>query len=366
MYMDIKPKQYTPIIAIALFCVMLLLVGFYDSRKVIIWESGQDTGSDVVFRNIALAYANISQSVKERLNLGRFFESEDNTWQSLKQSPLVFGQPEADNVSPADVGPVAPIAVGDTAKGESAAVVPAPAVVGTSTGQIPVPVVPVAAPDQKSANYKILIIGDSFMAVGGGMGDPLERTLLNFKNVAVARFGKVSSGLARQDYFDWPTFAKKLIAQNNPNVVVMMFGSNDNKPIIDSNDHMLASWGSKSWDSQYSARIDQMLDIFKAQKAEVFVIGVPVMKNAQLAQDVKRINSLYQAETAKYPNAHFISTWDLLSDKNGNYTDYLTDKNGQQKLIRTADGVHLQYFAGYFVSDAIAVDMGKYLDLQSK
>jgi hypothetical protein len=362
--MYIKQIRYAPVVATALFCAMLLLAGFYDSRKVIIRESRQDTGSDAVFRNIALAYANISQSVTERLNLGRFFESENNTWQSLKQSLLVFGQTEAANVS-LDVRPVAFAAVGNIfSQGEPVAVASARAIAETSTGQMPAATV--AAPDKKTANYKILIIGDSFMAAGGGMGDPLEKTLLNFKNVAVARFGKVSSGLSRQDFFDWPAFAKKLIAQNNPNVAIMMFGSNDDKPIIDSNGHVIASWGSKSWDSQYSARIDQMLDIFKDQKAEVFVIGMPWMKNAKLSQNIKHFNSLYRAETAKYPNAHFISSWDLLSDKNGNYINYLTDKNGKQRLIRTADGVHLQYFAGYVVSDAIAADMEKYLSLQGK
>jgi len=61
-------------------------------------------------------------------------------------------------------------------------------------------------------------------------------------------------------------------------------------------------------------------------------------------------------------------TWDLLSDNNGNYTSFLLDKNknGNKRLIRTSDGVHLQYFAGYYVADVITAEMEKFLDLRVK
>jgi hypothetical protein len=219
---------------------------------------------------------------------------------------------------------------------------------------------------KKSAPFNILIIGDSLVAAGGGMGDSLERTLLNFKNTTVFRQGKVSSGLSRQDYFDWPAMAAKLISQYKPNVGIMMFGANDNTAIIDANGKIIAGYGSAKWEDQYRLRVDQMLDLFTKANTEIFVLGIPIMKNQKLSQGMQQINTLTEQETKKYANAHFISTWDLLADKDGNYTSYLIDKDGNQKLARTADGVHLQYVAGYYVSDAVVKVMQNYLDMVAK
>ncbi|MCU0653179.1 MAG: DUF459 domain-containing protein, partial [Candidatus Pacebacteria bacterium] len=137
-------------------------------------------------------------------------------------------------------------------------------------------------------------------------------------------------------------------------------------PVIDPNGKVLATYGSGKWDDRYRERIDQMLDLFTQAKCEVFVIGVPIMKSQSLATKIAHLNTLFREEAAKYSNAHFISTWELLTDKNGNYTDYILDASGKRRLVRTADGVHLQYYAGYYVSDAVVSEMGKFLNLQPK
>ncbi len=45
---------------------------------------------------------------------------------------------------------------------------------------------PVVQPD---LSYKFLIVGDSFMAKNGGVGEPLEKQLLTFQGVSVKRLG---------------------------------------------------------------------------------------------------------------------------------------------------------------------------------
>ncbi|MFA5742801.1 MAG: DUF459 domain-containing protein [Candidatus Paceibacterota bacterium] len=373
-------KQYRPVVAILLFCLLLSTVAFYNSRKVVLWESQKSEGLNSVFKQGIIAYANASEEVKTKLGWNKFFQNENITWRSLKESPLVFGQPEpaGDLFDGNDFGIANPVqdSGSEPASGQSetdAATSTAEGAATTTTilqggekTKDPPPAVSNSGGEKRSSPFRMLIVGDSFVAAGGGLGDPLERMLLNFKDTAVVRQGKVSSGLSRQDYFDWPALAKKLIIQNNPNVGIMMFGSNDNTSIIDSDGKMVASYGSGGWDDQYRKRIDKMLDLFTEAKAEIFVIGVPIMKNKALSSDISHLNSLFKEESGKYANAHFISTWDMLSDSSGNYTEYLLDKDGKQRLSRTADGVHLQYFAGYYVSNAIIEEMGRFLDLKNK
>jgi hypothetical protein len=387
-----EQSQSRPIAAVLLFLVLVPVLCFYCSQKVILWESKDVDGINSVFRQAVLLLANASQNIKERLNLDSFFEQESATWQSLKNSPLVFGQPEASLSSYRDNGVSVPAGSGNGSS--TAQLVPAQirnepvasstqaasSTAASATSSVPTvranagflrkvgqtAPAPVSNVAKKSAPFRILIVGDSFVAAGGGLGDPLERTLLNFKDTVVTRQGKVSSGLSRADYFDWPTLAQKLITQYEPNVGIMMFGANDGNPVIDARGKVLASYGSANWDDQYRQRIGQILDMFTSAHAEIFVIGEPIMKSQKLSQTMKHINSLNEEEVKKYPNAHFIPIWNLLTDKNGNYTDYLLDKSGNERLIRTSDGVHLQYFAGYYVVDAIVNQMETFLDLRAK
>jgi len=391
--------QFRPMTAILLFCVLILSVCFYDSRKVILWED-QEGGNMNLFQRAVLAYANVAENVKSEFKLDQFFQNENMVWRALKESPLVFGQPEASEIVPLEneplsverenIGEILPsqplviatnnlatttlqlsaatttVAGASTTTAAVAATTTAP-VANNLLRQEGTQTVPVISnPNKKNAPFRILIVGDSFIAVGGGLGDPLEKTLLTYKQTVVTRQGKVSSGLSRQDYFDWPAQTKKLITQHNPNVAIMMFGANDSNPVIDSNGKIVASYGSAKWEEQYGKRIDQMLDLFKAANAETFVIGVPIMKNQKLSKAIEKLNSLYEKETRKYSNAHYFSTRNLLSDKNGDYTDSLLDKNGKKRRIRTSDGVHLQYYAGYYVTDAIIKGMKNYLNLNVK
>ncbi|MFA6376294.1 MAG: DUF459 domain-containing protein [Candidatus Paceibacterota bacterium] len=380
-FQDKSDNLSWPIAAIMLFCVLVPALCFYGSRKVILWESTDDNGVNTIFKQAVVAMANASETAKAWMHWDGFFQRENMAWRALKDSPLVFGQPEAslgldNNRLPVGADPENPgngdleqktvledsnEPLPEKSAGAVAALSTKPA--NTATSTIDTPFFNVA---KKSVPFNILIIGDSLVAAGGGMGDSLERTLLNFKNITVVRQGKVSSGLSRQDYFNWPVLAAKLISQHKPNVAIMMFGANDNTAIIDANGKIIAGYGSAKWEGEYRKRVAQMLDLFTKANTEIFVLGIPIMKNQKLSQGMRQINSLSEQETKKYANAHFISTWDLLADKDGNYTSYLIDKDGNQKLARTADGVHLQYVAGYYVSDAIVKVMKNYLDISAK
>jgi|GEM_PF-1086838 len=368
-------KKFRPLTAVLLVLTVVMAAGFYNSRKVILWETRRDGGADRIFSPAMVAEAEISENLKTKLGLDDLYRREDLAWRALKESPLVFGQPEAsERVLEGDQAALPDLtenkfpfeAASSTDQGESASTSIVAEEVPVSQTTLPQLTDLGTALAKKSTPFRILIVGDSFMAIGGGLGDPLEKTLLSQKDTIVTRQGKVSSGLSRQNYFDWQALIKKMIEMHRPNVAVMMFGANDNGPVIDGNGKILASWGSVNWDARYREHIDQVMDLFKNADAEIFVVGVPIMKNQALARDIKHINSLFEQEAAKYPKAHYVSTWELLADQNGNYTDYILDNSGKKRLVRTADGVHLQYYAGYYVSEAIVSQMRNYLDLQPK
>ena len=68
----------------------------------------------------------------------------------------------------------------------------------------------------------VLLVGDSMMMEG--FGPVLQRTLRKRPDLEVVREGKYSTGLSRQDYFDWPAQLEKLVEKHNPDMVVICMG----------------------------------------------------------------------------------------------------------------------------------------------
>jgi hypothetical protein len=138
----------------------------------------------------------------------------------------------------------------------------------------------------------------------------------------------VSSGLSRPDYFDWNSEIKKLVSEYKPNIVIAMFGANDNQNLTDKSGNFVAKYGGQSWADGYSKRVSDMLSVFEENKVVVFWIGLPVMREKWFSEEVANLDSIYADECQKHQNAYFISTWQTLADAEGNYVSYLKDKQG--------------------------------------
>ena len=348
---DETPNFTSPKLAILVFVFIITLVPFYESKRVVIWETQREVQGDNIFRTAVLKYASAAEILKERLGLSIFFDKEHDFWLELKKSPILFeesrtlgvidGNEEEKNVENIQEKPKE-----EKQKEEL-----------IQSGQ--------SSQTKLEPPFKILILGDSFIAVGGGVGNPLESELLKYKDVSVKRLGKVSSGLSRPDYFNWNLTAQELISQFNPNVAIMMFGSNDNQGLVTSEGKVI-SYGKEGWNEEYSKRVSNFLEIFQKNNITVFWIGLPVMKEKKFSEMVQNLNSIYETEVKNHKNAYFVPTWDLLDDGQGNYTAYLPDETGQYKLARVSDGIHLQFFGGRIIVKEVIKKMGERINLEIK
>lgn len=317
--------------AILLFIFIIFTVPFYESKRAVIWETQRPKQQNEIFSSIILAYAQKSEEIKEKFGLKDFFEKEHLFWLKIKKSPLVFGEkiiPEIEEKTP-----------------------------GIEEKKIEEPREEI---QKIEGPYRILILGDSFIAVYGGVGDPLERELLIYKDVEVFRLGRVSSGLSRPDYFNWDLTVQELIPQHKPNIAIVMVGSNDAQTLTDSEGKIVVGFkefGKEKWNEEYRRRVSELIKIFEENDIFVFWIGLPVMKDSIYAERINVLNKIYQAENLNHKNAKFISTWELLTDEMGNYTAYLPDEKGKQKLVRVSDGIHLTFFGGKIIVKEIIKKM---------
>jgi hypothetical protein len=184
----------------------------------------------------------------------------------------------------------------------------------------------------------VMVVGDSLSI---SLGEQLERLLPQDQGLAFARLGKVSSGLARPEFFDWEQHMAAMARRCKPDVALVMLGTNDNKQ-LKARDGSIVAFGTKEWDREYAAKAQRLIDICRAQSpgAAVFWIGAPVMADATLSRDLRHINAVLVSVVKGNRGCHFVDTWAVFSDKSGNFVRCKPDVQGGSAL-RAGDGVHL-------------------------
>jgi hypothetical protein len=128
----------------------------------------------------------------------------------------------------------------------------------------------------------------------------------------------------------------------------------------------ILNYGTEAWDKEYTKRVSDFLGIFEENNIFVFWIGFPIMENKTYSDKIKHLNSIYKKEIQNHQGAYFISTWELLADENGNYTDYLPDDEGNYRLVRLQDGIHLSRFGGEIVVKEVIEKMEEKIRLEIK
>jgi hypothetical protein len=154
---------------------------------------------------------------------------------------------------------------------------------------------------------------------------------------------KVSSGLARPDYFNWPAELAHQVAALNPQIVVLMLGSNDNQPLLAPDKHTYA-FATPGWKAEYHRRVGAVMDQLIARNRWVVYVGVPILATRNDQWPI--INTVIQEEAAKRPRAVYVDSFTLFQDPNGKYTQYLPNAAGQLVQVRTPDGIHFQRAGG--------------------
>jgi LysM repeat protein len=205
------------------------------------------------------------------------------------------------------------------------------------------PVLPVAGAARVDpavpAAKRILLVGDSLSI---GLGKQLETAFAGNAAVRFAHLGKVSSGLANPAFFDWEAQLAAQVASHHPDVVLVMLGANDDKP-LPTGEGKSAAFGSKAWEGQYAKRIARLHGIARSQNpdAAVYLIGVPIMGDAAFNASMDLVNAVLANTAASLPGCAFIAVRDVLADASGAYAPLARTSSGAVVKLRADDGVHI-------------------------
>lgn len=193
---------------------------------------------------------------------------------------------------------------------------------------------------------EVLILGDS----DAGTFGPYLKTLLDQTGMATTQLEyKTSSGLARPDFFDWPSFMRQVVPQANPDIVIATFGGNDAQGLrnVDKTwavDHAPASGvDDTDWKEEYGRRVGDAMDFLTEGNRTLIWVGIPNDDSADVTARMQVQDEVVRAEAAKRPGkVVFIDTWARFSGRNGGWAEYVIDpRDGEGKDVRADDGFHL-------------------------
>ena len=200
-----------------------------------------------------------------------------------------------------------------------------------------------------AAPLRVLMVGDS---IGLDLGQPLVSDLAATGVATATLDGRVDTGLSRPDYFDWPAELRVDMANDQPQLVVVMMGANDPQSLVGPDGSI--PYGSPAWSAAYGQRVGALIDEANAAGAHVLWVGMPPMAGPQLNGQMQALNGIVQQQVAARPGkASYVSSASSLADGQGNFTAYLPNSSGAEVNIRTPDGIHLAPGGGERLSQAV-------------
>ncbi len=213
---------------------------------------------------------------------------------------------------------------------------------------------PALPPPSSKHPLRILVVGDS---MAGDLGYGLARVLSDRRFISVKVDARTSTGLARDDYFNWPYQLALDIRSYRPTVVVMLFGGNDTQGFIVGGHGVL--YGTSEWHTRYSRRVAFVMNEVTKSGRQVVWVGMPIVRSSGLSNGYRGLDRIYQAEARHHRGVMYVDSWKLFTDHRGRYSPYLHGPGGDLVLMREGDGIHLTFAGGDQIATAVFGSMKK-------
>jgi hypothetical protein len=200
------------------------------------------------------------------------------------------------------------------------------------------------------------IVGDS----DAGTFGPYLQTLLDGTGIVETSLDyKVSSGLARPDFFDWPAEIDRKLPEVNPDIVVATFGGNDAQGLsVGSGEFIIGDpvANEAEWSEEYQRRVGAAMDQLMEGGRTLIWVGIPNDDNPEVTARMAIQDQAAKAAAAERPDVIFIDTWTRFSGRDGGWAEFVIDpRDGEGKDVRADDGFHLNQTG----AEILAIDIAQ-------
>lgn len=210
--------------------------------------------------------------------------------------------------------------------------------------------------DLEDEHPKALILGDS--NIYGTLGKALA-TSLQALGYDVARYGKPTSGLARPDYFDWPTYAAEVLHEFDADVVFFMFGGNDGQRLTFVASGADRVWwkNEDAWRAEYAERVEAFAQVLRGANRRVYLLS-PTNRRSRIERSkMERVKAVQRQAVAGLDRVTWIDMYPYSSDPHGGYLSGGLDQRGRSLDYRRGDGIHLTPAGGVEVARRLFAEL---------
>ncbi len=203
---------------------------------------------------------------------------------------------------------------------------------------------------------RVLLVGDS---EAGGLSPFLQNVLDDTGIVEMATDYKVSSGLVRPDFFDWPAHLQSTIPTANPDIVVALFGGNDGQPFLNTTNPV----DSAEWRAEYGRRVAAVMEFLSSGGRTLIWVGVPNAESENLTANLQVQNEVVKQQAAAHPDVMFVDAWNRFTGLDGGFAPLIEDPRDHEfKEVRSnSDGFHLnttgEEILAFDVANAVIAEM---------
>jgi hypothetical protein len=192
----------------------------------------------------------------------------------------------------------------------------------------------IAAVEKAENAKRALVVGDFFAtALAKGLADAYGEN----PNVVVIDATNGSSGLVRNDFYDWPAKISGIIAEQKPDAILVIIGGNDRQGI--QTDAGARQLGTDEWRAAYAARVAAFADAMKATGKPILWGGLVPVSGPNMARDYSAFNGIVR-EQLEAKGLPFVDMWNGFADDEGKYVDIGPDVRGQSVQLRSSDGLN--------------------------
>ena len=149
---------------------------------------------------------------------------------------------------------------------------------------------------------KVYVAGDSQTSFLGSWLNTFSRM-----DVMVDAFH--STGLARPDVFNWSSRFSNVLANQDPELVVLIMGGNDPQTIWAADGTAVAPYLGSGWHEEWSRRLSSVLDQLAAPHRHLVWVGQPPARPAYFHEGYAVLNRLAAEVIAARSDTSFLDIW---------------------------------------------------------
>jgi hypothetical protein len=210
---------------------------------------------------------------------------------------------------------------------------------------------------RKGRPVRVAVFGDSY---GDGVWWALQQQLPR-TNFDVVKYSQPATGFTHYKRLNIEAHTAEQIGSESIDIAVVSFGANDALGIVTDDGKYGPMLGDR-WKTQIAARLDRFVGLLRRHHAMVYWVGLPRMREAQTDADIGAVNTFYASEMARL-DVPVIDTRPLVSDKKGQYADYLpAPGTGKPTLLRAGDGIHMSMVGYLWITKGLATRISDYVD----